>query len=334
MDSKSEGTASAPTSAVNSSVAISTVVCAYTDERGELLDGSIESILAQLGPRDELIVAIDYNDELFERVSEKYSGSRAKVIPNRNERGLCGARNAGVEASTGDVIAFVDDDAQIQPGWLERLRDNYRDPAVTGVGGKAQPVWPDERPDWFPVEFDWVVGCSYRGLPVETTQVRNLLGCNMSFRRDALDAIGGFNPQIGQVDGAMLRGDETELCIRLTQKAPNSVLILDPDLKVSHWVTEERTRFRYFLSRCFWEGFAKQRLSTMFGRSDALSTERSYVYNVLPMAFGRGLVRSVTTPGNRLGQLGQSAAIFIGLATTTYGYVHSLIKSRLGGHGR
>ncbi len=328
MDSTSEETFSAPTSAPNSDVTISAVVCAYTDARRALLDGSIESISAQLQPGDELIVVIDYNDELYERVSAQY-GSVATVVPNRNEQGLCGARNAGVQASTGSVVAFVDDDAQVQPGWLERLRSDYRDPAVTGVGGTAQPVWPAERPAWLPLEFDWIVGCSYRGLPVKPTKVRNLLGCNMSFRREALESVGGFNPDIGQVDGSMLRADETEFCIRLSQKTDDPLLMLDPDLKVSHWVTEDRTEFRYFLSRCFWEGYAKQRLNKMFGNIDTLSTERNYVYHVLPAAFGRGLKGSITSRGNRLANLGQSAAIVAGLTTTTYGYAYSLVKHGL-----
>ncbi len=315
------------TNPARADVTISAVVCAYTDARRELLDNSIEAIAAQLGPGDQLVVVIDYNDELLQRVSAQY-GAKATVVPNSNARGICGARNAGIEASTCDVVAFVDDDAQVQPGWLERLRADYRDPAIAGVGGNAQPVWPEERPAWFPVEFDWVVGCSHKGLPETTAPVRNLLGCNMSFRRDALDSVGGFNPEIGQIGGGLLRCDETELCIRLNQTSPATRLLLDPQIKVRHWVTEDRTRLSYFLRRCYWEGKSKQQLSTMVGQSDALSTERSYVYSVLPIAFARGLIASVTTPGQRLAHLGRSAALVAGLAATTYGYVYSLITSR------
>ena len=321
-------TASTPNSEASAEVTISVVICAYTDARRELLDNSIEAVLAQLRPTDQLVVSIDYNDELFNRVSAQF-GTRATVVSNANTRGICGARNAGIEASTGDVVAFVDDDAQIQPGWLERMRSDYADPLVAGVGGNAQPVWPSDRPAWFPVEFDWVVGCSHHGLPEEPAQVRNLLGCNMSFRRDALESVGGFNSAIGQVGSNLLRCDETELCIRLNQNAPSAHLMLDPGIKVRHWVSDDRTTWKYFLRRCFWEGYSKQRLSTMVGRSDALSTERAFVYRVLPMAFAQGLVSSVTTPGSRLGSLSRSAAIFIGLATTTYGYAYALVKSLL-----
>ncbi|MCH9734868.1 MAG: glycosyltransferase [Actinomycetia bacterium] len=312
---------------VGSDVSVSAVVCAYNDARRELLDNSIEAILAQLGAEDQLVVVIDFNDELFDRISAQY-GSRAKVVPNANERGICGARNSGIEASNGDVVAFVDDDAQVQPGWLEGLRENYRNPVVAGVGGNAQPVWPIERPPWFPSEFDWVVGCSHRGLPVDPTPVRNLLGCNMSFRRTALDNVGGFNSAVGQVGTSLDRCDETELCIRLNQKSPASLLLLDPGVKVRHWVSDERTRPGYFLRRCFWEGLSKQRLSAMVGSSDALSTERKYTFTVLPMGFARGLLESVKSPGKRLAFLGQSAALVVGLTATTFGYLYSLMESK------
>lgn len=313
---------------VEPEVTISAVVCAYTDARRELLDNSIEAILAQLRPDDQLVVVIDYNDELLARVSAQY-GSRATVVPNRNSQGICGTRNAGIEASRGEVVAFVDDDAQVQPGWLERLREDYRDPEVTGVGGDAQPVWPAERPAWFPDTFNWVVGCSHEGLPVDRAPVRNLLGCNMSFRRGALDAVGGFNSEIGQVGANLMRCDETELCIRINQQVAAPLLLLDPAVKVRHWVSEDRTTWQYFLRRCFWEGYSKRRLSTMVGPSDALSTERQYTVAVLPKAFARELVAGVRSPGRRLAHLGQSAAIVVGFAATAYGYLYALVKSQL-----
>ncbi len=307
-------------------VTISVVVCAYTDDRRQLLDNSIEAVLAQLRPDDQLVVSIDYNDDLLQRVSAQY-GTRATVVANSNEQGICGARNAGIGASTGSVVAFVDDDAQVQPGWLERLRADYRDPAIAGVGGNAQPVWPGERPPWFPAEFDWVVGCSHRGLPVEPAPVRNLLGCNMSFRRDALETVGGFNSEIGQVNGSLMRCDDTEMCIRLNQTS-GTTLLLDPEVKVRHWVTDDRTHFSYFLRRCFWEGVSKQQLGTMVGRSDALSEEHRFVYAVLPAAFARGLVGGIRSPGQRLAHLSQSAALFAGLAATAYGYAYSLFTTK------
>ena len=98
-----------------SELTVSAVICAYTDARRELLDASVEAVLDQLRPGDQLVVVIDHNDELLNRVSAKY-GARATVVPNSNDRGLSGARNAGIAASVGSVVAFIDDDARVDPG--------------------------------------------------------------------------------------------------------------------------------------------------------------------------------------------------------------------------
>jgi len=310
--------------------AVSVVVCAYTDARRELLTMCIETILDQLSSEDELVLVIDHNDELYENVSRQYR-STARVVQNKNERGLCGARNSGIEAATQEIVAFIDDDAQIQPGWLTGLREHYRDPAVAGVGGSAHPVWPGARPAWLPHEFDWVIGCSYRGLPKHVSPVRNFLGCNMSFRRTALKDIGGFSKEIGRVGSISIgrENDETEVCIRLKQSSPASRLLLDPNVAVQHWMSHDRTRLSYFLERCFSEGLSKYRLSTMVGSSDGLSDERRYVSKVLPMGLAREVIGIASGRGKRVDHLARSLFLIIGLAATGTGYFNALMRSHI-----
>ena len=92
-----------------------------------------------------------------------------------------------------------------------------------GVGGLTLPVWKEPRPAWFPEEFDWVVGCTYRGMPESREPVRNLLGGNASFRREAFERSGGFQNGIGRSAGKRPLGcEETELCIRVSQQLPGS----------------------------------------------------------------------------------------------------------------
>ncbi len=164
-------------------MSVSVIICAFSTERLELLRRSLDSVRAQLHAGDQLILVIDYNEALMAQVQ---GWSEATVIANQFERGLSGARNTGIAAATGEILAFVDDDAAVGPGWLQSARPHYRDPDLSAVGGHAEPVWPDRRPAWFPDEFDWVVGCSHRGLPTSITPVRNVSGCNMTFRRSAV----------------------------------------------------------------------------------------------------------------------------------------------------
>src|SRR5579875_2090422 len=166
----------------------SVVICTYTEARWEELIRAIEAVQRQtLAPR-ETIVVVDHNRPLLERVQAELPGVLA--VENGHVRGLSGARNSGSEAARGSIIVFLDDDAIAEPDWLSSLMAAYDDPTVLGVGGSVEPLWRAGRPDWFPREFDWVVGCTYLGMPKRTAPVRNLIGCNMSFRRAALDELG------------------------------------------------------------------------------------------------------------------------------------------------
>jgi len=305
---------------------LSVVVCAYTDARFDLLTACIEGLLEQLGRDDELLVVIDYNDNLWTAIAETYSG-RAQVLRNVQQRGLSGARNSGIAAAGKDVVAFVDDDATIAPGWAAKLREHYRDGSVAGVGGYASPVWPVDRPSWLPREYDWVVGCSHRGLPTAVVPVRNFIGCNMSFRRTVFNDVGHFSTEVGRVGKRPVGCEETELCIRISQNDESARLLFDPSVKVDHSVSADRVRLRYFINRCFGEGISKYKVSAMVGSTDALSSERRYVTRVLPSGFFRGLRDMAIDRGHRQAAGARSAAILIGLVITTAGYGYSMLRT-------
>lgn len=311
---------------------LSVIVCAYTMNRWDDLLESVASICGQLRPGDELVLVIDHNEDLLDAARLRFSpesSPRVIVVANCESRGLSGARNSGIARSTGAVVAFVDDDAAIEPEWSTRLLSHYEDSSVAGVGGYALPEWPSERPGWIPPEFDWVVGCSHVGLPVDLAPVRNFIGCNMSFRRAVFAAVGGFRSDIGRVGKRPVGCEETELCIRLAQFDPSAKLLLDPSVRVRHKVSEDRIRFRYFLDRCFSEGISKHQISGYVGSQDALSAERTYATQVLPRAVIQGLsggvYRRVTL--SRSSSLARAAAIVIALTAAVVGYCYATVRS-------
>jgi len=252
------------------------------------------------------------------------------VVPNSGRRGLSGGRNTGVSHAIGDVVAFLDDDARAQPDWLERLAAGYRSPSVVGVGGAVTPVWPGQRPPWLPPEFDWVVGCTFVGMPTAPAPVRNLIGANMSFRRDALDTVGGFTDGLGRVGTHPLGCEETELGIRLRQWRTEVQLLYEPTAVVHHRVTEDRAAWRYYCARCYAEGLSKAMVSRLVGARDALETERRYVRSVLP----RGIVRGLD-PRRRRRAAGitSAAAILVGLVLTGAGYARGRLARGTAGRG-
>ena len=303
---------------------LSVVICAYTPARWVLLQRAVASVVRQDPPPTELLVVVDNNAELYELARRRWPAATAgpgcatRVVPSEGGAGLSAARNTGTRAASASIVAFLDDDAEAQAGWAQTLVVAYEDPAVVACGGLATAHLTGSRPGWWPAEFDWVVGCSYVGLPTARADVRNVIGANMSMRRSALIALDGFAEGIGRVGALPFGCEETDLCIRLHQRWPSARIVHEPAAGVLHAVPAERLSWRYFRARCFAEGVSKAKVAARVGTRSALSSERSYVARVLPRGVGRGLLDACR--GDR-GALRRAAAIIAGLTMTSAGYV-------------
>ena len=304
----------------------SAVVCTYTEARWADLVRAVASLLAQDTPPDQVVLVVDHNSGLLARARREFT-SAVEVITNDQHRGLAGARNAGVHAAWGDVVAFLDDDAVAESGWLRTMVTHFADPDVVGVGGAAVAVWPTERrPRRLPAEFDWVVGCTHRGLPDAVAPVRNPVGASMALRRNLFDVVGGFDTAMGRVGRIPLGCEETELAVRVRQRISGASFIHDPDAVALHYVSPDRVRVGYFVRRCFAEGLSKAALARRAGSQDALSSERRYSTVTLPRAALSSLGAVFT--GDVSG-LARAVVIVLGVATAATGYVVGWGRARL-----
>jgi glycosyltransferase involved in cell wall biosynthesis len=292
------------------------VICAYTEDRWADIGRATESARTQMTPALETLLVIDHNEALARRARVAWPDMR--VIESRGPRGLSGARNTGVEEARGEIVAFLDDDAAADPAWLDELVAPFADARVVATGGHAEAAWDAGRPAWFPPEFDWVVGCSYVGLPRGRARVRNPIGSAMAFRREPVLEAGGFRSDVGRIGTHPTGGEETELCIRIARLHPESTVVLAPGARVLHRVPAGRGTFAYFRARCFQEGRSKARIAALEGAGAALSSERSYTTRTLPAGVVRGLLD--TLRGRPWG-LARAGAIVAGLALTTAGYI-------------
>jgi len=231
-------------------------------------------------------------------------------------------------SGVGDAKVLLDDDAEAEKGWLASLLAPYAEPHVAACGGAAVAELVGPRPPWWPVEFDWVVGCSYLGLPTSTAIVRNLIGANMSIRRAMIVELGGFPEGIGRVGSRPVGCEETDLLIRLVQRWPDARILYEPTACVRHTVPPGRLSWRYFRSRCFAEGLSKASVAARVGRERALASERSYVLTVLPAGIARGLLGACR---RERGAGLRALAIVAGLAMTTAGFVWGQLAAPRGG---
>ncbi|SFR47094.1 glucosyl-dolichyl phosphate glucuronosyltransferase [Halorubrum sodomense] len=242
---------------------VSVVVCTYTLDMYEHFQEAADSVLAQTYDDVELVVVVDGTPEVYERVVEDYGDRGDTVIACNDENvGLLASRNRGAELASGDVVAFIDDDAVADETWAERLVRAYEEEDAIAAGGKMTPEWIAGKPSFLPEEFYWLVGVTHRGFAHGPGEVRNTFGSNISFRADVFEELGGFDIDIGGRKGDKnLQGGETELCARMREEYGQGVWY-DPEAEVAHKVFEYRTEFRWLVDRAFWQGYSKRAMES------------------------------------------------------------------------
>jgi cellulose synthase/poly-beta-1,6-N-acetylglucosamine synthase-like glycosyltransferase len=270
---------------------VSVIIPAYTLDRWPLIRKAVESARSQSLAAEEVVLCIDNNDELLKLARREWaSHPEVRAIPNRHDEHLAGtaihvrahgsarrfgagsARNTAAEQVSSDVIAFMDDDAWAEPDWLAELLGVYENPSIVAVGGRPVPAYQTGRPAWFPRDFDWVFGCAYEGLPTMTAPARHLIGANLSVRREALNAVGGFQ----SVDF-----DDLDLCMRLGERYGARGVCYAPRAVVHHHVPADRVTWRYFYRRCFFVNREKVRAFDEMGSAANLAAEREFVWRAL-----------------------------------------------------
>lgn len=296
---------------------VSVAICAYSMERLHDIHEAVDSVLAQTEKPDRIIVSIDHNEELLQKLKAGLP-SEVKFVLNRGAIGSAETRNTAIRFSDGDVVAFIDDDAIAEKDWLHNLMKHYRDPSIMAVGGRLVSVWRDGRPGWFPEELDWIVGGTYKGHPEGRTQVRNLIAANMSFRSEVCNHIGFILTDLGALGETARAGDETEFCMRIGHHIPNAIILYEPNAIVYHKAPPHQATLKHLIARSFSEGRYKGKSTRIYAAlsQNPLSTESAYLRYLLSTAIPERL-RSFY----RKGSLVQLGAIVLSMAVVGAGYL-------------
>jgi GT2 family glycosyltransferase len=302
---------------------VSVIICAYTMARWDDLCEAIDSLRQQTHRPDDIVLVIDHNDALLNRAQQE-GWTDVMVVANRYAQGLSGARNTGIATARHDLLVFLDDDAIAAPDWLGQYVQHAAAPEVRGCTGTIAPHWIGARPHWFPDEFLWTVGCSYRGQPTTSQPVRNVLGASMLIKRMMFETAGGFSIHLGRSGGTLVSCEETELCIRGAAAFPAGHFLFVPAARIIHKVPGDRLTWGYYGSRCFAEGRSKAFLATLVQQRGALDTERHYVLRTLTSGVLRGLADTVLR-ANPAG-VARAAAIIFGLGATACGFLSGKLR--------
>ncbi|MEH2414931.1 glycosyltransferase [Nostoc sp.] len=182
---------------------VSVVICAYNAER--TMDSCLASLKELNYPNYEVIVVNDGSGDRTLEITQRYDNVR---LISQENKGLSVARNVGIAAATGEIVAFTDSDCTVDPDWLTYLVAKFLDSGLAAVGG----------PNLSPPEESLVPTCVAvsPGVPTHvllSDQVaEHIAGCNMAFRREVLQEINCFNPLFRAA------GDDVDICWRLQDK--------------------------------------------------------------------------------------------------------------------
>jgi glucosyl-dolichyl phosphate glucuronosyltransferase len=312
------------------------VIACFDVKRFDLLARAVQSVRDQ-DYLHELVVVVDYNDDLYLRVLSA-APKDVSVIRNTRSRGAAGARNTAALASRCALVAFLDDDASAHAGWLRSLVCAMNQPGVVGVGGPILPRWQEDRPRWFPPELEWAVGVgpAIPGLWPTPFPVRNVWSGSMMVDRVAFQKVNGFRENLCKV-GTAAQPEDTELCLRISHfYGAAGQWLMVPSAVVEHHVPAYRATLRYVVDRCWSEGNGKIRMRALCAdHRRALSNERVYLSRTIPRAIWAGVVESLRlwSPDGLL----RAGTILLGVGAAISGALAAVIggprvRSRHGEH--
>ena len=237
---------------------ISAIIC--THNRADYLGAAIDSLLGQTYGSYEIIVVDNASTDTTRRVVEARQPHPKLTYVYESTLGLSAARNRGATVAQGEILAYLDDDAEADAQWLAALSEVFvAHPQAAIAGGYVSLLWPPNAaaPRWLSPALAECLGAYDLGTTVQpiTQPGQTPRGLNYAVRKDFLQSVGGFDPQLGRVGKNLLSNEE----LHLTQQALQAgyEVLYVPGAKAAHNVSPERLHRRWFLRRSWWQGISE-----------------------------------------------------------------------------
>lgn len=235
---------------------VSIVICTYN--RSGLLEKTLVSLLDLQGLESAEVIVVDNRSSDDTRdVVNGFITKHQRIINcsyyYEETQGLSAARNAGIKAARGEIIAYLDDDAIPSGKWLEAILSTFAERSeVQAMGGKIHPLFETQRPGWLagPLELPYTIidlGNTVREYPPSL----HPYGANMAFRKEVF-AAGMFPLELGRKGNLLLSGEESWVFAQISKSGGK--IIYHPEMEVDHFVPESRLNKEWILRRYYFQG--------------------------------------------------------------------------------
>jgi len=254
-------------------------VLILTANRREALEKCLQSIEKQSYKDFEIIVIDNGSTDGTQDFLKSIKRTNFHYFRNETQGSFAEARNISIKMSKGEILAFIDDDCEAEPDWLERIKSDFE--KADAVGGLVLPGKELKFPWWWVKEIGWVVGLSVPGMKGELggiiyyPQTANLAVRRNVFEKSIFQEVGGDFKKDRDV---YLGGrEDAELWKRLRVEGYRT--LIDPDLIVWHNIPQNRLRLRFIIKKAIIDG------KTFFYREKKFSYTQQAISDIINFPF-------------------------------------------------
>ena len=241
-----------------------------TYNRSALLAKTLASVAAARKPTslEVRVIVVDNNSSdgtpaVVETFRERIDGLRYVV---EVQQGRSHALNAGIRASSADLIGTIDDDEEVDGDWMCEVERRFNTEALDFLGGPGLPSGGEcQAPDWLPRSHGGLIGWivpSERDFEYGPPSHAYMVGGNAVIRRTVLDKIGLYHTGLGRTKTGANGGEDLEMFNRLIRAGAKGHY--SSGLVIYHHVPAERLSRRFFRKRSFWDGVSIGFISRSF----------------------------------------------------------------------
>lgn len=235
-----------------------------THNRAAQLVAALESVVRQdLPPHVWECVVVNNNstDDTVMRF-EEFAGAHPDIglrLVSEPGPGVSYARNRGLREAQAPLVAFIDDDERVNPGFLRAYLDFFdAHPEAVVAGGRIIAEYPTGRPDWMSKYVEMPIANPMDFGPDVRPYPRGKIpgGGNMAFRRSEVARYGGFDPSLGRTNDRPIGGEETDFFARLVRGGVTLWYV--PDAVIWHIIPPEKLTEGYFRRLCYNVGVSQR----------------------------------------------------------------------------